>query len=451
MKKRSALVVAAGMATMLALAGCSSATGSAASGATPSSLSKAKIDKAMNTPTTLTFWDWAPGLTSEIAAFEKEYPRIKVNLVNAGQGGAEYTKLEAAIQAGKGAPDIVQLEYSELPSIVVTGALADLNQYGASSLKPLFTGGAWADVSANGGVWAVPQDQGPEIFMYRTDLLAKAGITKAPATWAEFAKDAALVKQKTGSAIADFGPTDPEQIVGMFQQAGATPFSYKGSKKVTIDLTSPKIKQVADYLTTLIQSGDVATDPAWTNDWYQGFAKGSYAGWVVGAWGPDDLTGSAGNTSGKWTVAPMPQWADGENSGGNWGGSSDAVLKTSKNPIAAYEFVKFLNSDPSSASQLTSNPKSALFPTTLHVLNSSTFLDQTADFFGGQKANAVFAEVSKSVKPGFEFPPFWNYAQSEWGDTVGKAITNHTDIYTAVKNWQSILISYGKQQGFTVN
>lgn len=451
MKKRSVATIGVTLvAAALVLTGCSSNGSASTANAGASSVSSSQISKAMNTPTTVTVWTWVPGLDDEVAAFEKKYPKIKVDVVNAGQGGTEYTKLEAAIQAGKGAPDVVQLEYAELPSILVTNSLTDLAPYGANDIKSKFTSGAWANVSSGKAVWGVPQDQGPMTFMYRTDILQKAGITTPPATWADFMTDASAVKAKTGSYLADFGPTDPEQVVGMMQQAGAAPFAYDGKKTVTIDLTGTKVKQVADYLTQLFQSGDVATDPAWTNDWYQGFSKDKYAGWVVGAWGPEDLEGSAGNTAGKWTAAPLPQWTAGSESGGNWGGSADAVLKTSKNPIPAYEFIKFLNSDPSSAAELTSNPKTALFPTTLGVLNSSSFLDQKVAFFGGQPANKTFAAISKTVNPDFQFLPFWNYAQTAWGDTVGKAITAHTDIYAAMQKWQTVLVNYAKQQGFTV-
>jgi multiple sugar transport system substrate-binding protein len=459
MKRRSALTIGAGIAAGALVDPACGVGGSSADAATSrtatadatsGSITAAQITKAMNTPTTLTFWDWAPGLNGEIAKFEAKYPKIKIDLVNAGQGGTEYTKLEAAIEAGTGAPDVVQLEYAELPSFVVTKSLLNLVPYGANSIKKLFTGGAWASVAQDGSVWGIPQDQGPMTFMYRKDLLKKAGITKAPATWAQFLTDAKKVKAKTGAYLADFGPTDPEQEVGMLQQAGAAPFKYDGKQTVTIDLSSAKVKQVANYLTKLFKSGAVATDAAWTNDWYQGFAKGKYAGWVVGAWGPDDLEGSAGNTSGKWTAAPLPQWAAGQKSGGNWGGSSDAVLKTSSNPIAAYEFVKFLNSNPASAAELTSNPKSALFPTTLAVLNSKKFLKQKSAFFGGQQANKVFADISKTVNPDFQFLPYWNYAMTEWGDTVGKAITAHGNIYAAIQKWQTVLVTYGQQLGFTV-
>jgi multiple sugar transport system substrate-binding protein len=446
MKRNSALVLGVGaIAGALLLSGCT-ATGASTSSST---VSAAAISKAMSTPTTITFWTWVPGIASEVALFEKKYPKIKVDLVNAGQGNAEYTKLQTAVDAHKGAPDVVQLEYSELPSFEVSNSLLNLNPYGAQSLKSDFSPGPFAAVTNAGQVEAVPQDAGPMTFMYRKDILAQAGV-KAPTTWAEFATAAATVKSKTGSSLIDLAPGDGSEMLGLLQEAGANPFQYDGKKTVTIDLQSPQVKQVADYLTKLVQSGNVAIDPDFTNDWYQGFAKGNYAGWLVGAWGPDDLLGSVAGTSGKWTVAPLPEWTAGTAAGGDWGGSSDAVVKTSKNPIAAYEFAKFVNDDPTSASLLTFNPKTALFPTKTAVLNSSKFSGEQIAFLDGQKGNQVFASIAKTVNPNFGYLPYMNYANTQYGSTVGAAVTAKTDLYTAFGAWQKLLVAYGKQQGFTV-
>jgi multiple sugar transport system substrate-binding protein len=447
MKRNSALALGVGVvATALLLSGCSGGGGGAASSGT---VSQSDITKAMSTPTTITFWTWVPGIAPEVALFEKKYPKIKVDVVNAGQGNTEYTKLQSAVDAGKGAPDVAQLEYAELPSFEVSNSLLDLTPYGVAKLKSDFSPGPFASVTNAGKIYGIPQDAGPMTFMYRSDILAKAGVT-APTTWADFATAAATVKAKTGSSLIDIAPDDSAAILGLLQEAGANPFGYDGKKTVTVNLQSPQVKQVADYLTTLIQSGNVSIDPDFTNDWYQGFAKGDYASWVVGAWGPDDLLGSAANTSGKWTAAALPQWTAGANAGADWGGSADAVMKSSKNPIVSYEFMKFLNDSDASASQLTLNPKSALFPTRTSVLTSSAFSDQKVAFFNGQQVNKLFANIAKTVNPDFGYLPYMTYASTEYNDTVGKAISAKTDLYTAFAAWQKLLVAYGTQQGFTV-
>jgi multiple sugar transport system substrate-binding protein len=69
------------------------------------------IDKAMDTETTLTFWTWVPNIQNEVKLFTTKYPKIKVNVVNVGQGAPHYQKLRTAIQAGQGAPDVAQVEF----------------------------------------------------------------------------------------------------------------------------------------------------------------------------------------------------------------------------------------------------------------------------------------------------------------------------------------------------
>ena len=83
----------------------------------------------MDTETTLTFWTWVPGIENEIKLFTTKYPKIKVKLVNVGQGAAHYQKLRAAIQSGQGAPDVAQVEFQYIPSFTLGGSLLDLTPY----------------------------------------------------------------------------------------------------------------------------------------------------------------------------------------------------------------------------------------------------------------------------------------------------------------------------------
>jgi multiple sugar transport system substrate-binding protein len=147
----------------------------------------------------------------------------------------------------------------------------------------------------------------------------------------------------------------------------------------------------------------------------------------------------------------MPQWTAGQNVGGDWGGSVDSVIKGTSHPIQAYEFIKYLNNDSSSATEMAMNPKSLLFPTKTSVLADPAFASQKVAFFGGQETNTTFSDIAKTVPTGFGYLPYMDYATSDYINTVGAAITAKTDIYTAMKKWQNDLVAYGKKQGFTVN
>ncbi len=444
---RTAVALGAGLlTTALILTGCTPGTSTAPSAGT---VTQAQIDKAMKTPTTLTFWTWVPNIQNEVDLFQKKYPAITVKVENVGQGGPEYTKLRTALKAGTGAPDVAQIEYPYITSFNVTKSLLDLAPYGAADLKKDYVPWVWNQVTAGNKVLAMPQDSGPMGNLYRADILKKAGITEAPKTWDDYATDAALVKSKTGSYISNMAANQTGQWEGMLWQAGVKPFGYDGKKGVTVDVNSAKAKEVVSYWEKLIKADVISVDPDFTDAWFQGLATGKYAGWLTAAWGPIFLQGTAKDTSGLWAAAPLPQYAGQPDSSGNWGGSSDAVMTTSKNKIAAYELAKWINNDKSSTSLFAA--KQFLWPTANNVLQDPTFLDATSDFYGGQQVNKTFSAISNTVDTKFEWLPYMDYADSSWNDTMGKAITAKGDLSAGLDAWQKALVDYGTAQGFDVN
>lgn len=448
-KNTATALVSLAAVSALALTACApSAPGGAGGSETTAPVSQAEIDAAMQEETTITFWTWVPDIQQEVDLFEAEYPAITVDVVNVGTGTAQYPKLRTALQAGKGAPDVAQIEYQYIPSFRQTGSLVDLAPYGAADLKDSFVPWVWNQVADDTGVWAVPQDSGPLGNLYRSDIYQQAGLTEAPATWDEFAEHAKVIRENTDSYITNLPGNDPGQIVGLFWQAGAQPFAYDGDKTVGVDLDSAETQEVVGYWQDLIDQDLVSTDPDFTDAWYQGFSSGKYASWQTAAWGPVFLQGTAADTSGKWTAATIPQWEAGEDVSGNWGGSSNAVVTGSENPIVAAEFSKFLNTDP--ASTLAFANEQFLFPTTTDTLSSPEFTDTASDFYGGQKVNELFAGVSDTVSTDFQWLPFNDYVYSSFNDTLGKAIADRGDLSSALTAWQDEVVTYAEQQGFTV-
>ncbi len=445
-RKTAASLLSVAAATALLLTGCSPSGPSGSQTTKP--VTQDQIDKAMNTPTTLTFWTWVPDIQNEVNLFEKKYPKIKVNVVNTTGGAQHYPKLRAALKSGKGIPDVAQVEYDYIPSFTQTKSLLDLTPYGGADLKGDYVDWVWNQVQTSSGVWAIPQDSGPLGTLYRNDILTKAGINGAPKTWADFATAAQQVKSKTGSYLTDLPGNDMFQMIGFFWQAGAKPFGYDGNKTVSVDLNSDTDQKVVSYWQDLIDKDLVATDPDFTDAYYQGLAQSKYASWLVAAWGPVFLQGTVKSTSGKWRAGDIPQWNAGDNVSGNWGGSSDAVMAATKNPFAAYEFTKFINNDADSTLMLAN--QQFLFPTKTATLSTPQFVDQKSDFYGGQQVNKFFAGVSSTVDKKFEWLPFMDYVNSSYTNTLGKAIADHTDLKAALASWQSQVVSYAKQQGFTV-
>ena len=454
-KRRSTLTAAAVAVVSLALAACggggdsgSSGGGAGGSASAAKPVAQADIDKAMQTPTELTFWTWVPDIQKEVALFQKKYPAIKVKVVNAGQGEPQYTKLRTALKAGTGAPDAVQMEFQYIPTFTLTNSLVDLRPYGAEAKKDTFVDWTWNQVKgANGEIWAYPQDTGPMGMLYRKDILDKHGITP-PKTWDEFAAAAKKLHAADPNVyLTNLASNQNGVWMGLLWQAGAKPFTGTG-ESVGISLNDETSKKLGTYWGSLIKEGAVSADADFTDAWYQALNRGKYATWLTAAWGPVFLSGSAKSTSGKWRAAPLPQWDASKPVSGNWGGSTTAVVKGTKNPIAAAKFAEFLNTDPQATKMFAT--EQFLFPATKALLSDPSFTGQKPEFYGGQQVNQVFADISASVDPQFEWPPFLDQAVNDWDETVGKSFADKSDTNAALDQWQTRVTDYAKNQGFKV-
>ena len=400
---------------------------------------------ALQQPTTLTVWAWAPQTADIVKAFEQQYPKVTVNLVNAGTGSAEYTKLENAIKAGSGAPDVAQVEYYALPQFALQGALADLSADGLGSAQSQFSSAVWDSVNIGGKLVGLPQDTGPMALFYNKTIFDKYHLT-VPTTWAQYAADAAKLHAADPKEYIGNDTGDPGFVTSMIWAAGGDPYAVSGTKNVTINLQDPGAKKFAALWSPLITKSLLAPITSWSTQWYTGLANGSIASLVTGGWMGVDLETGVPSGKGDWRVAPLPEWTAGTAATSENGGSADSVLASSKNQLAAAGFLQFMNTGP--GMQISAN--SGDFPSSLAMLNSSAFLDQAPAYFGGQKINQVLSQAASQVLPGWSYLPFQVYANSIFPDTVGQAYTGKSSLETGLQAWQQQSASYGTQQGFSV-
>jgi multiple sugar transport system substrate-binding protein len=446
---RTAAGAAAGIAIAGALAACSSSgsgsapAGSIAPSASPSST--AQIAAALQQTTTLTMWAWAPQSKDIVAAFEKQYPKVTVNLVNAGTATTEYTKLQNAIKAGSGAPDIAQIEYYALPQFALSGSLSNLSDLGLDSLKSQFSPAVWDSVNINGALVGLPQDTGPMALFYNKTIFDKYNLT-VPTTWAQYAADAAKLHAANPKEYITADTGDPGFVTSMIWSAGGHPYVTSGGKNVTINLADAGTKKFTSLWSPLISGAQLAPITAWSTQWYTGLSNGTIASLVTGGWMGVDLETGVPTGKGDWRVAPMPEWTSGTAATSENGGSSDAILASSKNQLAAAGFLQFMNAG--TGAQISASQGD--FPASTAIMASSSFLDVKPAYFGGQAINQVLSQASSAVLPGWSYLPFQVYANSVFPDTVGQAYTGKSSLSAGLQSWQQQSATYGTQQGFSI-
>ncbi|MDQ1288345.1 MAG: multiple sugar transport system substrate-binding protein [Actinomycetota bacterium] len=407
--------------------------------------------KAGDGPVEVELWSWSAGFQPVVDHFNATHPDIKIRWTNAGTGEDEYTKLQTALKAGRGAPDVVMLEYAELPTIQLTKHLVDLGKYGANDLKDEYVGWAWDQVSDGDSVYAVPVDAGPMALIYRKDLFQAHGLT-VPTTWAQYAELARQVKKVApNSYLTDFGSNDGLFVTALAWQGGARHFTYSPSKLPNIGITidSPETKKVLTYWEELVRGGAVDTAPYWTTDFYNGLSSGKYFSLIAASWTPDTMASVAKATAGKWAVAPLPQWGDGKDVQASWGGSAFAVTDQSKHPEQAARVALELFGKDLKAWR-TGIDTAYLFPTSKAVQKETYFIDHQWPFFGGQKVNEIFRKASDGIGD-YEWSPFSDYVFSQLSEQINKAVADRSSWTAAVTTVQGKVTAHATEQGFVVN
>lgn len=402
---------------------------------------------ASSGPVNLTFWSWVPNLQTSVDLFNKTHSNIHVtwSSVPAGANGT-YAKMFTAIKAGN-APDLGQVEYQFLPTFEATGGLADLSQYGASSLQSQFVPWTWGQVTQGSAVYAIPQDTGPMALFYRADIFEKYHLP-VPKTWAQYADDAQKLHQADpNSYITDFPPKEAGQFIGYIWQGGGRWFNISG-QNWKVGINDAASKQVANYWQNMLDKHLVTTDPDFAQGWYNNLQTGRNVTWISAVWGAGTILSNAPQTAGKWRVAPMPQWTEGQNVAGNWGGSTTVVFKNSKHPQEAAEFAKWLNSDPQSVQDMVVGAQ--LYPALQSALSAPT-PDSTKTFYGGQDINQIFQAASANVDVHFQWGPTMNNVFTTIGDLFSNAAAGKTTLGAALDSLQTSTVQDMQKQGFNVS
>lgn len=427
--RRAVTVAAALAATALVITGCTT-------------------DTPSDEPVEITFWTWLPDIQTTIDKFEEAHPNITVKVENVGVGVDEYTKIQNAVDAGSGGPDVAHMTYDAVPAFALTGALADLTQTGGESIADTFLPGVVSLVQFGDAIYGVPQDFGPGVMYYREDVFTAAGV-EVPTTWDEYAAAAEALhtfNPNTYITYLDPGLVDAPYM-GLWQ-LGADPWPIEGESNLTLNLQSDEAVQWADYWTDLNNKGLTIESVQGSEEWFKQLGDGQMATWVVGAWGLQALTGVLPENEGLWRVAPQPVWNEGDTGTSQWGGSASVVLEQSDKKEAATTFALWMNGSDEGVESLKNDQ--GLLPTTNAAWEDPAFIDEEIEYLGGQQARQIFAQSAKDTVVGWSWTPFQPYIGSVYKDTVGQAISAKTSLADAFVLWQDRIAEYAEEQGFTV-
>lgn len=435
------MAVGAMSVTALLLAGCS-----ASPSASPGSATKAASCTPSKGKVVLQYWNWVPGMDKVIDLWNTSHPNIQVEMKNIANNSNQ--QITNALKAGQ-QPELAQVGYDELSNYREQNALEDVSACTAAvKAAKDFVPWTWSQATFNGqGIYAFPQDIGPQAMFYRADLFRKYNIP-VPTTWDQYAQDALTLKKDDPNLdITFFDPGNGQAFEGLLWQAGASMYSYQNGKwQVSVD--NAKAKQVADYWQKLIDEKVVRTDLSNSSTpMYNAYASGQLATMVGAAWGYSLLRDNVPSQSGDWRVAPLPSWSAGTASSGDWGGSTVAFLKGDKHLYEAVEFNLWLETNPQALAL--ENNLGGLYPAST-AGQSMSQLSQGVPYYGGQKIFDVFKDAASKIDTSWMWGPTQDAADTALQNALIASVNGSGTLSDALTQTQTATINTMKSQAIPV-
>ncbi|MDT0342449.1 ABC transporter substrate-binding protein [Streptomyces litchfieldiae] len=397
--------------------------------------------------TTVTFWSWTSGSQELVDRFNATHDDIQVAFeqIPAGTAGG-YSKMYNAVRAGK-APDLVNVEYPQVPAFVAHNVIQPLTSRGVEDLRGHYPEWAWNQVALGGEVHALPINMAPQVLLYRADLFAEHGI-EPPATWVEF-RDAAerINAADPDTVIATLGNTDAGLIAGLAWQAGADWFDTSGGAW-EVNSTDDASLEVARYWDGMIRDGLVNAEPVFAEKHIADLQQGRSLALVAAPWMMGNLSRFVPDLQGTWGVAQMPTW-DGTPVAGNYGGSTYAVPEGADHPDEALEFARWVATSPEAVAAAA--PVSSAMPADIQLYDAwRTALEEANPYVQGMELPEAALAASESVPPDWEWGPDMAQGFTSLMDEMTSAVGQPQGLENALHRWQDTTIEQLRIRGFDV-
>ncbi|MFI7388060.1 extracellular solute-binding protein [Streptomyces sp. NPDC049813] len=378
---RRTLAAAAGLATLVSLAACSSGSDSAG---------------GKTTLTVATFSDF--GYKPLFAEYQKTHPDVVIK-ERVSQLDQHHNSLSTQLSSGSGAADVMAIEEGYLPKFrEVKDKFVNLADYGGARRKTEYLPYKWAQgTSADGSfVMGYGTDVGGLAICYRKDLFARAGlptdreaVAKLWPTWEAYFKTGEAFRGK----VKDHAWFDAAGNVfsAMMNQ---TEYGFFDRSDSYIADSNPAVKKAFSTTAKAAADGQSANLVPFSQQWNAGIKQGRMATITCPAWLTGLIQTAAGEDgAGKWDIAAVP------GGGGNWGGSFLTVPKQRKHAKEAAELAAFLTSA-DAEKKIFTGPTGSL-PSITSALSDPAVQGTRKEYFNDAPTGQIFAASAKDLKPSF--------------------------------------------------
>ncbi len=383
------------------------------------------------TLTVASFPSFDEAVKAAIPLYKKLHPDIEIKLVSLGYAD-HHNALITALATGAGLPDVMGVEVGFIGKFAESGALEDLSKtpYNALAYKEKIVKYTFAQATSIGGALAaMPADIGPGTLLIRKDIIDKAGVTEAQLiqTWDSYIQAGKTIKEKTGAFLVPHANSVSDVYIRSNIKDGDGIFFDKSDKPL---LTTPRFEKAFEYAKAVRVAGLDAKISPWTNEWSEGFKRGSFATEMRGAWMLGQLSSwLAPDTKGKWRASALPNGAF-----ASWGGSFYAIPKKipDDKKKMAWDFITFMTTN--KEMQVAAFNSLDAFPALIEAANDP-FVDKPVDFFGGQQARQLWRTAASKI-PAINVNKLDPIADEIMNAELTKVLDENKDIKTALADAQ---------------
>ncbi len=279
-----------------------------------------------------------------VELFNSTNENVRINAIYQGRANDILTSVNAASLAGKGLPDIAQLDATAGLDMMYSPYLVTVEELGIDTTDILPA--AYAAYESRRGHLGVPFSASGLLFYYNKDLFEKAGVD-APETLDDFIEIAPIIREKTGAYAFAGVPATYELVSFLGSQNGGT---YITDNRNGHDGVSESVLfDENGTFKTFLEKWKALYDTGAVNNLTSGVTSAFYSSQTASMLASSSaLTSVLENTRGLFEVcvAPLPRVNEGATGGINIGGGFLASFTSSD---AVKEVIEFLISPSSQA------------------------------------------------------------------------------------------------------
>ena len=356
MKKIATTLLVMLIASMMVFAGGSS--DKAASSAAPASSGDASIAGATEGTNTFveggtemalwTFQELHVGFWTQMAdKWNEANPDRPINLtVTTGESGAVHNRLLIACQAGKGAPDIADIELSRYGTFLKDGYLLPINDAVEPYADDVIMSRIEMYGDGTGNWYGIDFHLGASVAYYNMDIMNAAGIDPATiVTWDDYFEAGKVVLEKTGKPMCAVEINDLFLPQLMMLEKNAQ-FIYADGNP---NIATQEHADVINFIREMIEAGVCIIAPGGgfhEEAWY-GFLNGEgVASVCMPLWYMGRFTDYCPDLAGKMAIYEIPVWNEGDVREVLQGGTGTSVIKYTQHEQLAKDFLAFAKLSP---------------------------------------------------------------------------------------------------------